>query len=60
MYRTANLLIREHGDKAAIHATMRADELLDDGDRNGQRVWMRIVEAIETLISADRGDLSLH
>ena len=36
------------------------DELLDDGDRNGQRVWMRIVDAIETLISADRGDLALH
>ncbi len=42
IYRTANLLTRKHGDKAAIHAAMRADEMLDVGDRDGQRVWMRI------------------
>ena len=36
IYRTANLLIREHSGKAAIHAAMRAVELLDVGDRDGQ------------------------
>ena len=53
IYRTANVLIRDHGDKAAIHAAIRADEMLDVGDRDGQRVWMRIIEAIETLIRND-------
>ena len=38
----AFVLFREHGDKAAIHAAMRAVELLDVGDRDGQRVWMWI------------------
>ena len=32
IYRTANELIREHGQDAPIHATMRADELLTNFD----------------------------
>ena len=31
IYRAARLLIDQHGDKAPIHAAMRADELLDYG-----------------------------
>ncbi len=33
--RTANILIRNHGEDAPIHAAMRADELLDKGDLDG-------------------------
>ena len=32
IYRTANVLIEQHGDEAPIHAAMRADAVLDKGD----------------------------
>jgi len=47
VYRSANLLIKQHGDDAEIHAAMRADELLASGDLDGQRVWMQIIKAIK-------------
>ena len=46
-YRSAHLLIGQHGDKAAIHAAMRADELLEAGDMDGRAIWRRIIKAIE-------------
>ncbi len=49
IYRTANLLIEQHGDEATIHAAMRADALLEAGDLGGQAVWKRIIRAIEEL-----------
>ncbi len=49
VFRTANLLIDQHGDEAPIHAAMRADELLEAGDLDGQAVWKRIIRAIEEL-----------
>ena len=38
IYQTANELIKQHGDDAPIHAAMRADELLNAGDMDGQAV----------------------
>ena len=35
IYRSANLLIDQHGGEAPIHAAMRADEFLDKGDLDG-------------------------
>ena len=49
LWRSAKLLIDQHGDEAAIHAAMRADELLDAGDLDGAAVWRRIIRAIEEL-----------
>ena len=61
IYQTANELIKQHGEDATIHAAMRADELLDAGDINGQAVWKQILAAIEELLSGDRPkDVSLH
>ncbi len=37
IYRTAGELIRQHGDKATIHAAMRADELMKAGGMDGSR-----------------------
>ena len=54
IYRTANELIKQHGDDAPIHAAMRADELLDAGDLDGQAVWKRILVAVEELQSKER------
>ena len=35
IYRVANPLIKQHGDETAIHAAMRADELLEAGELEG-------------------------
>ena len=35
VYRSANVLIREHGEDAALEAAMRADAMLEKGDLEG-------------------------
>ena len=42
IYRSAKLLIEQHGGDALIEAALKADELLDAGDCDGQAVWLRI------------------
>ena len=45
IYRTANLLVKRHGQDAPIHAAMRADAMLEKGDMDGDAVWKRILRA---------------
>ena len=33
IWRSAHVLVKEHGNGATIHAAMRADELLDAGEQ---------------------------
>jgi hypothetical protein len=49
IYLAAQAMIRRHGADAAIQAAMRADELMQRGDLDEQRVWLQIVRAIEEL-----------
>ena len=56
VYRSANELIKQYGDAADIDAAMRADELMDAGDMEGEAVWLRIVKAVEELLSEKRPD----
>ena len=49
IYRTANILIREHGEDAPIQAAMRADALLAKGDLEGCAVWKRVLRAVGEL-----------
>ncbi len=49
IYRSANVLIREHGEDAALEAAMRADAMLEKGGLEGQAVWKRIVRAVEEI-----------
>ncbi len=49
IYRSANLLVKQHGDDAPIEAAMRADSMLEKGDLDGYRTWKRILRAIEEL-----------
>ncbi len=49
LWRAANVMVKRYGDGAATEAAMRADEFLDQGNIDGQRVWMRIMQAIEEL-----------
>ena len=47
IYRTANLLINQYdADSAQMYAAMRADELVEARDIDGQRVWMKILETV--------------
>ncbi len=61
IYRSANELIEQHGKDAPIHAAMRADELMETGDMEGRAVWIRIVKAVEELLSGGRpSDEKVH
>ena len=61
IYRTANLLIKQHGEEAPIHTAMRVDAMLEEGDLDGYGVWRRILKAVEELLSKERpNDINLH
>ena len=49
IWRTATLLIRQHGGDAAFFAAQRADALLTGGDPTGGLVWLKVFRAIEEL-----------
>ncbi len=49
IYRTANILVRQHGNDAPIQAAMRADAMLAKGDAGGYAVWKRVLKAVEEL-----------
>ncbi len=49
IYRSAQVLVKQHGQDAPIHAAMRADAMLDKGDLDGYAVWKRILRAVEEL-----------
>ncbi len=61
IYRAANELIKQHSEAADIEAAMRADECLAAGDMEGEAVWLRIVKAVEELLSEERPeDAEVH
>ncbi len=60
IWRSASLLVKQHGDDAGLHVAMRAGELLDAGDLDKQRVWLRILRAIEEQPRGRRGDEPMH
>ncbi len=49
IYRSAQVLVKSHGQDAPIQAAMRADAMLDKGDLDGYAVWKRILRAVEEL-----------
>ncbi len=51
IYRSAVALVREHGEDADLEAAQRADAMLEKGDADGQRVWLRILAAVKELQS---------
>ncbi len=50
IWRTANLLVNQHGKDTPIDAAM-----LEKGDLDGYAVWKRVVKAVEAL-PGNRGD----
>ncbi len=49
IYHSANLLLKQQGEDAPIHAAMRADAMLDISDLDGYAVWKRILRVVEEL-----------
>ena len=49
IYRSAGVLIREHGSRAEAVAERRARQLGKAGDLEGRDVWLRISQAVEVL-----------
>ena len=49
IYRSAQMLVKCHGEDAPIEAAMRADAMLDKGDLDGYAVWKRILRAVEEM-----------
>ena len=61
IYRSAKLLIDQHGDEAPAFAAMQADKRAEAGDMEGRRVWLSIREAIgELKRTRPRGDEPTH
>ena len=56
IYRSANVLVKQHGAEAPIHGAMHADAMLDKSDLDGQRVWLRILAAVKELLDTRPGD----
>ncbi len=54
IYRSAQALIKRHGQDAPIHAAMRACKMLETGDLDGYAVWKRMLRAVEELLSKER------
>ncbi len=54
IYRSAQVLVKRHGEDAPIHAAMRADAMLEKGDLDGAAGWKRILMAVEELLSKER------
>ncbi len=52
IYRSAQILVKRHGQDAPIKAAMRADAMLENGDLDGCAVWKRILRAVEELQGA--------
>ncbi len=55
IYRAANVLIKQRGAlEAEIEAAQRADGFLEAGDMDGQRVWLRILDAVKELTDVNQ------
>ena len=54
VWRTAAVLVREHGDGAGMEAAFRADDMMERGDLDACALWKRVMAAVDEL---RRGEL---
>ncbi len=45
IWRSAQVLVKRHGQDAPIQAAMRADAMLEKGDLDGYAVWKRALSS---------------
>ncbi len=55
IYRSAKLLVDQHGEDASLEAAMRADAMLEKGAMAGAETWRRMVKAVEELRRQEPG-----
>ena len=55
IYRSAKLLVKQHGKEAPIQAALNADAMLEHGDMNGRAAWLRILAAVKELLDTRPG-----
>ena len=55
IWRSAKALIDSYGDDATVHAAMRTDELLAQGDMDGAGTWRRALAAVKELMQNEPG-----
>lgn len=51
IYRAASLVIQKYGDGAIIYAGARADKLLEIGNEKGNGLWLKVLDAVQELLS---------
>ncbi len=56
IWRSAKLLIDQHGADAAVEAAMRVDAMLEAGDLDGRAGWRCILAAVDKLLKAELAD----
>jgi hypothetical protein len=56
IWRVANLMLKRYGDEADIESAIRAEELAEAGDRAGEAVWRRVIDAIGQLLKKSRAE----
>ena len=54
IYRSARVLIDQHGEDAPIWAAQKADAMLESGNLDGKRLWLKILQAVNDLLSKER------
>ncbi len=62
IYRSAKLLVDQHGEDAPIFAAQQADRCLEAGDLDGKAVWMGVIGTIKELLDQQprSSDSPLH
>jgi hypothetical protein len=50
VWRTANLLIQQHGADAEWEAARLGDLAIEKGDPKGERVWVEVLKAVKLLL----------
>ncbi len=54
IYRSAQVLVKQHGQDAPIEAATRADVMIEKGDLDGYAVWKRVAKVAAELLSKGR------
>jgi len=58
IWRSANLMIGQYGERAGYEAGRRAGDLLKAGDSKGFETWMKIAKAIEMMGSVKNNPIN--
>ena len=51
IWRVAYLMLKRHGDEADTESAIRAEDLAEAGDRAGEAIWRRIIDAIGQIVN---------